>query len=297
MTAGIDLSGGLVHAVAVTGEGQVLARADRLPGVEGVGAAVREAFNEVRTTSGSSHAGVAGVATHGPGDPLPEDIVSILAHEGAAGAVTLGSGAATALGEAWCGAARGCHDVVAFALGQHVTAGVLVGGRVLRGAHGNAGVVGWMALNPVERADYRRYGGLEAEVGAAGIVRRIVWRIKSGDQSSVADQVGGDLSRITADHVFNAARAGDGVSISVVRDTVRYIAMTVSNLATMFDPECVVLGGTVTEGGEEMLDAIRVECCRRVRPAQAGQLRIVMSELGADSVAIGAARAALLQRQ
>ena len=41
-----------------------------------------------------------------------------------------------------------------------------------------------------------------------------------------------------------------------------------------------------------MLDAIRVECSRRLRPAQAEHVRIVLSTLGADGVAIGAARSA-----
>ena len=53
---------------------------------------------------------------------------------------------------------------------------------------GCASSVGWLAMNPVEREDYRRFGGLEAEIASAGIVRRFVWRIKSGDESVVADR-------------------------------------------------------------------------------------------------------------
>src|SRR4029079_986699 len=106
-----------------------------------------------------------------------------------------------------------------------------LGGELLGGAHGLAGSVGWFALNPVERDDYRRLGGLEAEIGAAGIVRRLVWRIKSGDRSTVSDQVGGDLTKLTADHVFEAARTGDGVCISVVRATLKYVAMAIAHLA------------------------------------------------------------------
>ena len=119
--------------------------------------------------------------------------------------------------------------------------------------------MGWLALNPVEREDYRRYGGLEAEVAAAGIVRRFVWRIKSGDRSKVADQVNGDFSKISAADILQGARTGDGVSISVVRDTAKYIGMAVANLASMFDPEIVVLGGSIASSGDIMLDPIRVE--------------------------------------
>ena len=192
----------------------------------------------------------------------------------------------------WCGAARGLENVITCGMGEHVTAGLIINGEPWHGAHGLAGAIGWLALNPVEREDYRRYGGLEAEVASAGIVRRLVWRIKSGDRSMVADQVGGDLARITAADIFHGARVGDGVCISVVRDTAKYVGMAVANLVTMLDPEVIVLGGTIAASGDLMLEAIRLECSRRLRPAQADRVRIVLSTLGPDAVAIGAARAA-----
>ena len=130
-----------------------------------------------------------------------------------------------------------------FAIAEHVTAGILINAAPWLGAHGLASSVAWLAMNPVEREDYRRYGSLEAEIASAGIVRRFVWRIKSGDESVVADRVKGDFTKISADDIFQASRAGDGVSISVVRDTAKYIGMAVGNLATMLDPEIIVLGG------------------------------------------------------
>jgi glucokinase len=157
-----------------------------------------------------------------------------------------------------------------------------------------AGSVAWLALNPVERDDYRRRGGLEAEVAAAGIVRRLVWRVKSGDESRLVDRVNGDLTRITVEGILAEARAGDGVCLSVVRDTAKYAGMAVANLATVVDPECVVLGGTLASAGDLMLDAIRTECTRRLRPAQAERVRLVLSTLGDDAAALGAARAAQL---
>jgi predicted NBD/HSP70 family sugar kinase len=123
-------------------------------------------------------------------------------------------------------------------------------------------------------------------------VRRLVWRVKSGDRSVVVDQVGGDLGRLTAELVFQAARADDGVCISVVRDTAKYVGVAVSNLATILDPDAIVLGGALAATGDMMLEAIRMECSRRLSPAQAERVRIVLSTLGSDAVAIGAARMA-----
>jgi glucokinase len=72
--------------------------------------------------------------------------------------------------------------------------------------------------------------------------------------------------------------------------------MAIANLATMLDPEAIVLGGMIAASGDLMLEAVRLECSRRLRPAQADRVRIVLSTLGADAVAIGAARAAARAR-
>ena len=68
--------------------------------------------------------------------------------------------------------------------------------------------------------------------------------------------------------------------------------MAVANLVTMIDSEAVVLGASIANSGDLVLEAIRLECSRRLRPAQNERVRIVLSTLGADAVAIGAARVA-----
>jgi len=293
MTLGLDLSDGIARVVVVNDTGQVLARADVAPSGGGLPAGVRDAARRAVAGAGKAPSAMA-VALSSPGEGVPPEIATVLndAVPGAHAPIAVGAGTAALLAEQWCGAARGLTNVITCAIGEHVTAGILLNGEPWHGANGLAGSIGWLALNPVEREDYRRFGGLEAEVAAAGIVRRLVWRIKSGDHSSVTDRTGGDFSRVTADDVLQAARQGDGVSISVVRDTAKYVGMAIANLATILDPEAIVLGGIIASSGDLMLEAIRVECHRRLRPAQAERLRIVLSTLGADAVAIGAARAA-----
>jgi glucokinase len=293
LTLGVDLSDLIARLAVVDATGQVLSRGEVPPAAGHTAAAVRDAARRVLSGARGKVAGTA-VALPGAGDELPPDIVAALGEAGAktSGTAAIPAGTAAAMAEQWCGAARGLQQVIAFSIAEHVTAGVLINGEPWRGAHGLASSVGWLALNPVEREDYRRFGGLEAEVASAGIVRRFVWRIKSGDRSVVADQVDGDFAKIGAPDIFQGARAGDGVSISVVRDTAKYIGMAVANLVTLFDPEVIVLGGVIAESGDMMLEAIKVECGRRLAPQQADQVRIVLSTLGADGVAIGAARAA-----
>ena len=284
-TLGVDLSDVICRLAIVNGDDII---------AEGIVSANRPAaIKDAAKKAIASAKGKIGrviVAMPSAGDAVPDELVEALAGIGKGAPVAIAAGTAAAIAEHWRGAAKGVNHAISFSIAEHVTAGVLVNGKPWRGAHGLASSVGWLALNPVEREDYRRFGGLEAEVASAGIVRRFVWRIKSGDRSRVADQVNGDFSKIAAADILQGARSGDGVAISVVRDTAKYIGMAVANLATIFDPEVVVLGGIIASSGDIMLDAIRTETSRRLMPQQNEQVRVELSTLGDDAIAIGAAR-------
>jgi predicted NBD/HSP70 family sugar kinase len=202
----------------------------------------------------------------------------------------LASGTAAAIAESWIGAARGMRDVAYFAVADHAIAGTMREGRPVTGAHGRAPAVAWLSLNPVEREDYRKAGCVEAEVAAPGIVRRLIWRIKAGDHSRVQDAVNGELGAITVDHVLNAARERDGVSISVIRDTAKYLGMAAANLVAIGDPQILVLGGIMASAADLLLDPIRAELARRLPGSMSEALTVATAKLDSDAAAIGAAR-------
>jgi predicted NBD/HSP70 family sugar kinase len=287
---GISVDSGHARAVATDADGAVVARgASTAPDVsDAIVAAARE------TLAGAKAARPSAVGISFP-DPdsrsWPSDLTYLSAAVGEKVPVrTLSTGSASALAEIWYGSGKGARNLIAFSIGPSVSAGTISNGVLVSGAHGLANSVQWLALNPVEREDYRRMGCLEAESGSAGIVRRLVWRIKSGDQSRVLDAAGGDFNAITLDMILKGAHDNDGVSISVIRDTVKYLAMAVSNIAAVIDPEVIVLGGILQSSGDLLLEPIRQECARRMPPGIYDNVRIEMSQLGADSAPIGAAR-------
>jgi glucokinase len=202
-------------------------------------------------------------------------------------------GAAVITAEAWIGAARGAEHAVCLKVGERVLAGIMIGGQPWGGAHGLAGSAAWLALNPVERQDYRKFGSLAAEVSSSGVARRLSWRIQAGDESLVLERAG-ELDAITAAHVFEGARTGDGVSISVVRDTAKYIGMAIANLATCVDPEVVVLSGAVAAAADLFFEPVRQEYTRRIPPDMIDRVRFAISPLADTGIAIGAARLAAL---
>ena len=274
LSLGLDLSERPARAVVIDEAGEVVARGSGADGAEAVRAA--------RHTRAPD---VAGVALFN--DAKEESEVG-----GVKVAIRCTPGAAAIAAESWIGAAKGARNAVCLYIGDEVFAGLLLDGQPWSGAHGRAGAAGWLALNPVERQDYRKLGSLAAEVSAKGIARRLSWRVQAGDRSKVLDNAGGSLEAITGQLVFEGARAGDGVAISVVRDTAKYIGMAVATLAAAIDPDVVVVGGSVA-AADLMLEPVRQECLRRLPPEWMVDLRVEFSTLGPDAIAIGAARIAL----
>lgn len=279
---GVELLETGAVAVAIEGDGRVLARATAAAGTAAI---------EQLAMAPDAPIGIAAATPDAAGvaeaiEAIRRRYPSVTLHS------VISSGTAAALAETWVGAARGAHDVAYFGVAEHAVAGLVRGGVPVTGSRGRAASVAWLALNPVEREDYRRVGCLEAEVAGPGIVRRLVWRIKAGDHSCVQDDVGGDLSAITVDHVLHAARGGDGVSISVMRDTAKYLGMAAANLAVVFDPEVLVLGGVMAGAADLLLEPVRGEIGRRLPRPMNDALTIAPALLGADAASIGAARLA-----
>ncbi len=273
LSLGLDLSG-TPRAVVTDDRGTVIG--------QGTGADARDA---VHAAMAKEIAEIGGVASPIDAADVPVSGIRIVSRST--------PGAAAVAAEAWVGAARGARHAVCLHIGKDVFAGLLLDGKPWAGAHNRAGAAAWLAINPVERQDYRKLGSLAAEVSSNGIARRLSWRIQAGDRSDVLNAAGGSLDAITGDHVFEGARGGDGVALSVVRDTAKYIGMAVATLAAAIDPEVVVVSGAVA-AADLMLDGVRQECSRRLPPEAMNGMRVEFSELGANAIAIGAARLAQL---
>ncbi len=173
------------------------------------------------------------------------------------------------LGEQWMGAARGAGDVVYLAVGTGIGAGILAGGRVIRGKCGIAGAVGWFTLDP-------REGSFEALAAGPAVARR------AGKES--------------AEQVVEAARGGDPAARAVLNETADWLARGIANLISTFNPELVVLGGGLMQAGDLMIGRIREQTPRWAQPLAARRTRIELTQLGEDAGLLGAARLALSKR-
>ncbi len=196
------------------------------------------------------------------------------------------------LGEWWMGAARGTKQAVGLTIGTGIGGGIIIDGRLYHGASDIAGEIGHMTID----ADGRRckcgnYGCVEAYASGPNIALRAVEAIESGAPSALPAMVGGDLARVTAQTVYNAAQAGDALALEVVRDTARFLGAAVGSLINIFNPEAVVIMGGVTLAGDSLFEPLRREVSRRAFKPAVQVCRIVAGTLVGVAGVYGAARA------
>ena len=201
-------------------------------------------------------------------------------------------------GEWWRGAARGSRHVIGFTIGTGIGGGIVIDGKLYHGASDCAGEFGHTTIDPEGRhCKCGNYGCLEAYASGPAIALRLVELLESGAESRVPAMVGGELSRITAQTVYQAAQEGDALAHEVVRDTAKYLGVGVANLVNIFNPEIVVICGGVTQAGERLFAPLRQEVTRRAFKPAVRVCRIVPGELPGTAGVHGAAASFLQLRQ
>jgi glucokinase len=197
--------------------------------------------------------------------------------------------AASILGEAWLGAARGCRNAIFLAVGTGIGAGILTDGRVLRGARDSAGAVGWLALDRPFRADYAQCGCFESHASGEGIAKvasALVARAKSYRGPLRAGRL------ISAHDVFGAYDRGDPLAETVLAEATEFWGMASANLISLYNPEIIVFGGGVFGPAARFLADIAREARRWAQPIAVQDVKFVVSQLGPDAALYGAAYAA-----
>jgi glucokinase len=180
-------------------------------------------------------------------------------------------------GEAWKGAARGCQDVVFLAVGTGIGAGIISGGRLLRGYRELAGCAGWLAVRDSFLPEYEAIGCLEAHAAGPAIARRARKILKQS---------------MNASEVARVAREGNLEAEKILHDAGHYLGLALANLVSLLNPEMIVIGGGVAEAGELLLAPARETMKRWAQPLAARQVKIVRSKLGGQAPWLGMAKLA-----
>ena len=182
-------------------------------------------------------------------------------------------------------AALDCRDLAYLSVGTGIAAGLLLGGRLRRGARGAAGEVGHVPVDPTgPECHCGQRGCLEMLASGPALARR--WPAGAGAPSVAAA-------------LLEAAAAGDADAVAVLDSVAGHLADAVINLALTVDPDLIVLGGGVAEAGTGLLDAITAALAERAAhaPVLAGLDLTSRVALVPGGVPVGALGAALAARR
>jgi len=296
---GIDIGGTKVALALADGEGRVGARMRRPTEPSGdpsldvarIAADARRLLAEAGLTDGGLAA--VGVSAPGPVDSARGVIVRppnlpgwgtvplrdlLGAALGAPVAVENDANAA-ALAEWRWGAGRGYADLVYLTMSTGVGGGLVLGGRLYAGLHGNAGEVGHVPVEwDGEPCACGMRGCLEAYVGGAAWTRRL--RRIAPVRGRVAELAGG-RERATPRHLVAAAREGDDFARGEMERWNHYLARGLAALVFVLAPQAAILGTIASAAGEELCFApLRELVASRVWPLLGRDLAILPSGLG-----------------
>ena len=194
-----------------------------------------------------------------------------------------------AMGEGWMGAAKGEQNFVSLALGTGVGGGIIIDGKIYQGEHGVSARLGHMVVDPNgPLCMCGNRGCLEAFCSGPAIASCAIGHVKRGCET-VMLELAGDINRIEAKTVFDAATQGDVIALDIMRRTARHLATAVLTLMHALNPKCVVIGGGVAAAGDVLLEPLRemVEEQAWLGPGEAVDIRV--STLGDDAGVFGGA--------
>ena len=190
------------------------------------------------------------------------------------------------LGELNYGAGVGCENLICITVGTGIGSGLVVNGKLVRGANNAAGEIGHIKLNmqggPLCGCGDR--GCLEAYASGPSIVALAEEYIRGGKSTKYRELANPD---ITPYIVAVAAKEGDPVACQIFRIMGEYIGMGLTSVVNLLNPEKIIIGGGVADAGEILLKPIKETIAKRAMTIQR-EVEIVPAQLGNTAGVIGA---------
>jgi glucokinase len=304
LTAGVDIGGTKLLAVAATGKGEIVAqrRQPTASGPDAILSAISSVVDELLTAEpGIAAVGVGlpglvdldGVVHYAPNLP---GFVGVAARERLAAAcpvpvVVDNDANVAALGEVLHGAGRGHREVLVVTLGTGIGGGLIVNGAQYRGGHGLAAEIGHFTVDPDgPPCACGARGHWEAIASGTALGRRAREWAARGDAPHVLARAGGVVDAVTGHDVGQAAAAGEADGLAILAEHARAVALGLGGLINILDPEIVVISGGLIDLGQYLLGPLREVLPEYV---EAPDLRpmppVLPAALGEHAGAVGAA--------
>lgn len=298
---GLDIGGTKISCVLGTRSGQILERLAIPTAVErGPDYSIKNAIDKIhgllkRTRVELNDVEGVGIGAPGPLDPVSGTILTtpnmpgwngvclkeVFGKEFGLPVVVDNDANAAALGEKVFGAGKEVNNLFYFTVSTGIGGGLIIDGRIYHGASFDAAEVGHTTILPDgPRCGCGKFGCLEALASGTAIARRTKERVKDRPDSLILNLVRGDLDKVTAKVVGEAATKGDELAKEVYQEAGRYLGIGVANVLNLINPEMVIIGGGVAKAGELLFGPIRETAAKEAFGRTYESCQIVPSKLG-----------------
>ncbi len=200
------------------------------------------------------------------------------------------------IGEAVFGAGAGHRHLFVVTLGTGIGGGVVLNGRIHRGAFFCAGEIGHATVQiNGRRCVCGKDGHLEAYASATGIVGMARERLEQGGKSALTRMAEDDPNGLSAKMVLDAARAGDELALEVINLAAHYLGMALAHFAMVFDPEIMIVSGGIALAGDILFKPMNEAYSRYLFYQSIRQAPIVPARMGFEAGMVGAAAMAMIE--
>jgi glucokinase len=184
-------------------------------------------------------------------------------------------------------------ELVMLTLGTGVGGGIVIDGRIFRGATGLGAELGHIVVDGREQAPaplgkFPRPGSLEWHCSGRGLEREATRCAREGPDGELGRRLA-ERGRVSGRDAVAAARAGDARALELMVRYGRWLGIGVATVVNVFEPERVVIGGGLSEAADLFLDGAVAEASRWALPALWERTSVGLAQGGADAGAIGAA--------
>ncbi len=306
MRIGIDLGGTNIAGGLIDESGKLLykhsVRTDTSRGANGICSDIVALIEKIRQENGNCEILSIGVGVPGQVDcdtqlvvycnniPLQNtDLKSIIEEKTGIPAFIGNDADAAALGEVKAGAAQSFKDVVMITLGTGIGCGLIFGGRAFPGCNGASGEIGHISLIPdgIE-CNCGRRGCFELYASATALKRQTREAMEKNPESKLWE-IAKSLDNVSGKTAFDAMRAGDAAGSEVVRQYIEYLAIGLTDIVNLLQPEAIIIGGGISKEGETLLAPVRDFIARNRYSRGDIQTQVLKAALGNDAGIIGAA--------
>lgn len=193
-----------------------------------------------------------------------------------------------ALGELNFGAGKGCENFICMTVGTGIGSGIVINGKLVRGASNAAGELGHIKLQmhdgPI--CGCGDTGCLEAFASGPSIVAMAEDYIRGGKSTKFREMANG--GQITPYIVCEAAKAGDPVAQRIFTIMGEYIGVGLASVVNLLNPEKIIIGGGVADAGEILLEPLTETLKKRAMKIAGSAVEVVPAQLGNTAGVIGA---------